>query len=175
MSKVRYTGGCNVWRLIGTDLVSSSDAESGKDVDLVLEDVRDMLQRYSHVEQELQQRKQRLQLKQPEIEKCLDAVNMLIDRNDSGEDMDLDFSLSDHVYARATVKHAGYVGLWLGAGVMVEYSLDEAKALLEEQLQSCMRQLDVLVDDCNYVKDQVTTTEVALARIYNYSVGVKKK
>lgn len=36
----------------------------------MLEDVRDMLQRYSHVEQELQQRKQRLQLKQPEIEKC---------------------------------------------------------------------------------------------------------
>eukprot|EP00889_Picochlorum_renovo_P001592 jgi/Picre1/28622/NNA_004022.t1 len=90
--------------------------ESGKDVDLVLEDVRDMLQRYTHVEQELQQRKQRLQLKQPEIEKCLDAVNMLIERNDSGEDMDLDFSLSDHVYARATVQHAGYVGLWLGLG-----------------------------------------------------------
>lgn len=42
----------------------------------------------------------------------------------------VDFSLSDQVYARAKVENVDSVGLWLGAGVMVEYDLDDAKALL---------------------------------------------
>jgi len=42
----------------------------------------------------------------------------------------LDFSLSDQVYARAKLKDVDSVGLWLGAGLMVEYSLEEAKKLL---------------------------------------------
>lgn len=42
----------------------------------------------------------------------------------------VDFSLSDQVYARAKLRDVDSVGLWLGAGIMVEYSLDEAKTLL---------------------------------------------
>ena len=42
----------------------------------------------------------------------------------------VDFSLSDQVYARAKLRDVDSVGLWLGAGVMVEDSLDEAKKLL---------------------------------------------
>ena len=42
----------------------------------------------------------------------------------------LDFSLSDQVYARARIGNVDSVGLWLGAGVMVEYALAEAKSLL---------------------------------------------
>lgn len=42
----------------------------------------------------------------------------------------LDFSLSDQVYARAKIDNVDSVGLWLGAGVMVEYALEEAKSLL---------------------------------------------
>lgn len=42
----------------------------------------------------------------------------------------VDFSLSDQVYARAKLRDVDSVGLWLGAGIMVEYSLEEAKNLL---------------------------------------------
>jgi prefoldin subunit 5 len=149
-------------------------SESGKDIDVVVQEARDTLQRYSHVEQELLQRKQRLSLKQPEIERCLDAVNLLIEKQDDEDDVELDFSLADQVYARAKLQKAGYVGLWLGAGVMVEYSLDEAKELLEEQLSSAKKQLETLTKDLEYVRDQVTTSEVTLARIYNHSVGMKR-
>ena len=66
----------------------------------------------------------RLTAKKPEIEKCLDAINLLIEKRDGDEVVEVDFSLADQVYARAKVqKDAGYVGLWLGAGVMVEYGL----------------------------------------------------
>lgn len=42
----------------------------------------------------------------------------------------LDFSLSDSVYARARLAEVQAVNLWLGAGVMLEYPLEEARELL---------------------------------------------
>eukprot|EP00890_Picochlorum_soloecismus_P004807 jgi/Picsp_1/5327/NSC_02688-R1_prefoldin subunit 3 len=180
-----------------------SDFVKDKDVDTVLRDVQANLQRYKHVEAEIAQRRQRLAVKQPEIEKCLDAVNLLIERRESDEEVGyfgvcdtvpwfmkawvekeavvkmqttiLDFSLSDQVYARAKIDTVDSVGLWLGAGVMVEYALEEAKSLLEQQLDGCKKQLEMLKDDYEYVKDQVTTTEVCLARIYNYSVETRRR
>ena len=145
--------------------------ESGKGVDELLGEVNGTLQRYRHVEQQLQEKKVRLTSKKPEIEKCLDAINLLIEKRDEDEDLDVDFSLADQVYARAKIqKDAGYVGLWLGAGVMVEYGLEEAKGLLEEQLVAVRKQLEDLEDDWGYVADQTTTTQVRnedLPRVLN--------
>lgn len=42
----------------------------------------------------------------------------------------LDFSLSEQVYAKAKVKDVTSVGLWLGADVMLDYALEDAKQLL---------------------------------------------
>ena len=42
----------------------------------------------------------------------------------------LDFSLSEQVYAKAKVKDVTSVGLWLGADVMLDYTLEDAKQLL---------------------------------------------
>lgn len=41
-----------------------------------------------------------------------------------------DFSLAEQVYAKATVQNVTTVNLWLGANVMLEYPLAEAKNLL---------------------------------------------
>ncbi len=42
----------------------------------------------------------------------------------------LDFALSEQIYAKARVADVSSVALWLGADVMLEYPLDEAKQLL---------------------------------------------
>lgn len=42
----------------------------------------------------------------------------------------LDFGLSEQIFAKAKVKDVLSVGLWLGADVMLEYPLEEAKQLL---------------------------------------------
>ena len=42
----------------------------------------------------------------------------------------VDFSLSQQIYAKAKVKDVTSVGLWLGADVMLDYPLEEAKELL---------------------------------------------
>ena len=48
----------------------------------------------------------------------------------------LDFSLSDSVYARARLADVQAVNLWLGAGVMLEYSLEDAQSLLVSQVST---------------------------------------
>lgn len=59
---------------------------TGKEIDDVLRELREKHQRYKYVEQEIVQRKQRLTYKEPEIKKCLDAVTLLIQRKEAGED-----------------------------------------------------------------------------------------
>ena len=42
----------------------------------------------------------------------------------------VDFQLSEQLYARACVRQPESVALWLGADVMLEFPLEEAAALL---------------------------------------------
>ncbi len=42
----------------------------------------------------------------------------------------VDYSLADHVYAKGRIQNVEMVGLWLGANVMLEYSVEEATELL---------------------------------------------
>ena len=96
----------------------------------------------------------------PEIEKSLKAVELLQRKRDAGEPVRVwlprrcshacalpqvnpaaaqatfDFSLSEQAYAKATAKDIKTVNLWLGAQVMLEYGLDDAKALLVGRLSS---------------------------------------
>ena len=44
--------------------------------------------------------------------------------------MTLDFGLSEQIFAKAHVKEVTSVALWLGADVMLEYPLQEARELL---------------------------------------------
>jgi prefoldin subunit 5 len=63
----------------------------------------------------------------------------------------LDFALSDQVYARAKVSGAtNTVGIWLGANVMVEYELEEAKELLVRTIIGDARLLDF--DSLSYLQ-----------------------
>ncbi|EFN58028.1 hypothetical protein CHLNCDRAFT_20219 [Chlorella variabilis] len=142
----------------------------GRKAEEVITELRASHQKYKYIEAEIVQRKRRLAFKQPEIQKCLAAVNLLLDRQEAAESTVLDFSLSDQVFARARVADVSSVNLWLGAGVMLEYPLEEAQALLERQLAGCKQQLEVVQWEHEYIKDQLTTTEVSMARVYNWDV-----
>ncbi|EDL83920.1 rCG36203, isoform CRA_b, partial [Rattus norvegicus] len=44
---------------------------------------------------------------------------------------------------------------------MLEYDVDEARALLEKNLATAARNLEALEDDLDFLRDQFTTTEVS--------------
>jgi len=85
--------------------------------------------------------------------------------------MNTNFLLSDNIWAKAKVPNTtGKVGLWLGANVMVEYTYAEAIVLLGKNLANAEAKIKETEDDIDFLKDQITTTEVNLARIYNQGV-----
>lgn len=57
---------------------------------------------------------------------------------------------------------------------MVEYTLEEAQALLEENKRAAQETLKQLDEDLAYVRDQVNTTEVSITRVYNFDVKLRK-
>ena len=90
------------------------------------------------------------------------------------KEIETNFLLSDNIWAKATVPNeTGRVGLWLGANVMVEYSYDDAIKLLGRNLGSAEEKLAETEGDIDFLKDQITTTEVNMARIYNQGVANK--
>ena len=84
------------------------------------------------------------------------------------KEISTNFLLSDNIWAKAKIPNTtGKVGLWLGANVMVEYTYDEAIKLLGKNLHNAEAKIQETSDDIDFLKDQITTTEVNLARIYN--------
>ena len=102
---------------------------------------------------------------------------MLKSKYDSEEkEINTNFLLSDNIWAKAKIPNTtGKVGLWLGANVMVEYTYEEAIKLLGKNLHNAEMKIKETEDDLDFLKDQITTTEVNLARIYNQGVLNQKK
>ncbi|KAJ3290768.1 hypothetical protein HDU76_007358, partial [Blyttiomyces sp. JEL0837] len=94
------------------------------------------------MESHLLQRKKGLDGKIPEIKKTLEMVLFLISKSDSSGPIVTDFEINDTLWVNAKIEDVKTVCLWLGANVMLEYSLDEAKALLTEKL-STARKTDI--------------------------------
>ena len=91
-------------------------------------------------------------------------------KRDSKEEMVTNYMLSDQVFCDARVAPTDKICLWLGANVMLEYSLEEANELLSKNLDTATKNLSQIDVDLDYLRDQITTTEVNMARVYNWDV-----
>ena len=139
--------------------------------------MNELYQKYKYMEQSIMRSRQSLKVKLPDIKKTLEMVAMLKSKYDGDEkELKTNFLLSDNIWTKATVPNtSGKVGLWLGANVMVEYTYEEALKLLGKNLANAEQKLKETEQDMDFLKDQITTTEVNLARIYNQGVYNNKK
>ena len=145
--------------------------------DALFAQMNELYQKYKFMETNLHRARQNLKAKLPDIKKTLEMVGMLKAKHMSDDKaMTTNYLLSDNIWAKATVPNtSGKVGLWLGANVMVEYTYDEAVKLLGKNLINAEQKIKETEDDIDFLKDQLTTTEVNLARIYNQGVMNNKK
>ena len=58
---------------------------------------------------------------------------------------------------------------------MLEYPIEEAVALLRSNLTAAESSLKTVNSDLDVIKDQITTLEVAMARIYNWDVQDRRR
>ena len=61
------------------------------------------------------------------------------------------------------------------ANVLCEYPIEDAHALLTENRDNSRVNLKSLDEDVQFLRDQITTTEVNIARIFNFDVLRRKK
>jgi len=141
----------------------------------VLQCMEEMHQKYKLIENSLMQRRARLRSKLDDLKQSLRLIAALKQRQEGGKDAQTLFMLSDQCYATADIPPTDKVCLWLGANVMVEYSIEEADNFLSKELSSCEEKFNELRASLDYVKDQLTTTEVNMARVYNWDVQKRKK
>lgn len=146
-----------------------------KDSDKVLAQLHENIRTYRMIQEDLMHRRMRTSTKLPELRRAVDIVKQLIEKQSNAEEVITDFMLAEGAYAKAKIRGAKTVNLWLGAGVMLEYPLEEALVLLEENEANCRANLKTNEESMALIKDSITTTEVSIARIYNYDLERRRK
>lgn len=138
--------------------------------------MNELYQKYKFMEGQLGRARESLKVKLPDIKKTLECVNLLQDKHKKSEEMETNFLISDNIWAKAKIPNdTGRVGLWLGANVMVEYNHEEALKLLTKNHSNAEIRIKSTEEDLAFLKDQITTTEVNIARVYNQTVANKQK
>ncbi|KAF7989792.1 hypothetical protein HCN44_008466 [Aphidius gifuensis] len=145
-------------------------AENEGKVDKVLKKLDENHSKYKFMEYNLASQKRRWKSQIPEWERSLEMIKKLQSEKDSSQDLDIQFLLSEQVYAKAVVPPTDKVCLWLGANVMLEYTLDDAQSLMVKNIDVAKTKLKHVEHDLDFVRDQFTTTEVNMARVYNWDV-----
>lgn len=145
------------------------------EVDGTMKNFQEMISKYKFMEANTQRRKAGLDEKIPEIQKTLDTVRFLKIRTSDSDPIEATFELNDTLYAKALVPPTEEVYLWLGANVMLAYPMAEAETLLEGKLSGAQQTLENCEEDLDFLREQITTLEVATARVYNWDVTMKRK
>lgn len=157
------------------DVDSFMKQPGNETADSALRKLDEQYQKYKYMELNLSQKKLRLKNQIPQITQTLEILRHMQKKKETTDPMETHFLLADNVYCKASVPPTDKVCLWLGASVMLEYDIDEAQALLEKNLSTASRNLETLEDDLDFLRDQFTTTEVNMARVYNWDVKRRSK
>ncbi|XP_017487363.1 PREDICTED: prefoldin subunit 3-like [Rhagoletis zephyria] len=136
----------------------------------VLKAMDELRLKYKYMEQSQLAKKSKLNNQVPDIQNNLEVLRTLKDKYEKKADFETSYLLDSHVYSRAQITPGNTVGLWLGANVMLEYPIEEAMSLLSKNLENAKKNLKQVELDLDFIKEQTTTTEVNLARIYNWDV-----
>lgn len=156
------------------EFIEDVEAWAGENPEDALRKLQEKYQSYKLLESQLVQNQARLERKLPDVVKALEVVQCLLDGREKQE-LHVDYELSDGIYARAQVEQGSSVYLWLGANVMLEYDLEAAKELLEQNLSNAKQNLETNKQDRFFVRDCITITEVSISRVYNYDVLRRRK
>lgn len=143
------------------------------ELEKVVRDIEEMHLKYKFLEKDLRGKKNTLEQKLTEISSALEFVQL--DKRMQGSTVDLSYNMCDNVWAKARVEMNDKVCLWLGANVMLEFTLDEAIELLTKNEETAKTTLGELDKELGFVRDQMTVSEVNMAIVYNWGVVRRQK
>ncbi|KAM0747787.1 Prefoldin, subunit 3 [Meredithblackwellia eburnea MCA 4105] len=146
-----------------------------EDAEPSLKSLQETLAKYKFMESNSLTRKQGLEEKVPELQRTIGMVEMLQKKKGKSDPFETTFELSDTLYCKGEVDEVNEVYIWLGANTMLSYPLDDAHSLLSTKLASASASLSNIKDDLDWLRDQITVTEVNVARVYNWDVKRRRE
>lgn len=150
----------------------------GRNVPDVVAALQELYSKYQYMQSSLTAQRSSLKTKLPDITSALETVNHLNDRRTKltdGESTEYTYQLCENIWAKASAPATDVVCLWLGANCMLEYTLEEATDLLRTNEENAKITLTKTEEDMAFLRDQLTTTEVNIARTHNHGVKVRQK
>ncbi|KAH8921538.1 prefoldin subunit 3 [Atractiella rhizophila] len=137
-----------------------------------LRNLQEMLAKYRFMEGTTLNRLSGYEEKIPELERSIEVVQLLMERKEKEEDLETTFELADTLYSRARVeaKDLSEVYVWLGANTLLSYPLPQALELLTSKLSTVRKSLSDAKEDAQWLREQITVTEVNVARVFNWDV-----
>lgn len=137
--------------------------------------LQELYTKYQYMQTSLNAQRSSLRAKLPDISSALDTVNHMVEKREKGdaEGSEYTYQLAENIWSKALVKPSDNVCLWLGANCMLEYTLEEAVELLRTNESNATVTLKTLDEDVAFLRDQITTTEVNIARAHN--LGVRRR
>ncbi|KAH9821242.1 Prefoldin subunit-domain-containing protein [Melampsora americana] len=134
-----------------------------------------LIRKYQFMEKSTVKKKMDLEQKIPELESTLETVEILQNKKDAEEVLETHFELADTLYTSAVIEPVEEVYLWLGANTMMAYPLAEARELLSEKIEAAKARLAQTVEEHAFLRNQLTTSQVNVARVYNWDVKRRKE
>lgn len=123
--------------------------ENSGGVDKVLKRLDDQHAKYKFMEFNLLSKRKRLRSQIPDLKKSLTMIEKLEKQKDEFETQ---FLFSEQVFAKAIIPPTDTVCLWLGANVMLEYSLVDAKQLLQQNIAAASKNLGYVEHDLDFLR-----------------------
>ncbi|CAD5205390.1 unnamed protein product [Bursaphelenchus okinawaensis] len=145
------------------------------DLDLAITQIKDLYKKYQTVEGAIQERRSRLLANLPDFEQSLNYIDMAKTAKEKGKtELPLLYKLDENAYQRAKITDLDTVTLLLGSNTYAEFTLDEARDLLKNNIEGINKLMSTLKEELDWIRDQCTTCEVSMAHLYNYGVSTKK-
>ncbi|TKR93553.1 hypothetical protein L596_007980 [Steinernema carpocapsae] len=110
----------------------------------------------------------------PDLKNNLKILHTLTKKKENEKPFTTSFMLADQIYTKAEVKKVENVSLWLGAGVMAEFPINEATDFMQGKVNELSSKAAELAEDLEVIKKRLTTLEVNMANMYNYGVRKRK-
>uniref|UniRef100_A0A915EKS0 Prefoldin subunit 3 n=1 Tax=Ditylenchus dipsaci TaxID=166011 RepID=A0A915EKS0_9BILA len=144
-------------------------------IDEATEKIKEDFRKYKIVEDSFVTQKEKMADSIADYKKSLAALEMLQEQKKvEKESVEVTYKLDENIYSKALVEDFSKVCVWLGANVMVEYELTEAQQMLTANLENIEKVNKDVEEELDFIRDQITTTEVNVAHLYNYNVQTKK-
>ena len=165
--------------------IDLNDKQITNNVQLTISNLQQTLQKYEYMLQSKDEQLKNITSVVKDISTNLKVINLLLledeednEDNDEEDEEEIQYELEDGLYTFATIpkkNKTNTVSLWLGAGILMEFTYEEALEVLQEKYDTYNIKIKDIMEDLEWLREQKTTMEVNIAKVYNYNVLESKK